>query len=68
MKDLDLDMMVREAAKKSGITQYRMAMDSGISHAAISRFMNRNQTLTLRSASRLLAALGISVKLEKREE
>ena len=63
MKQQDLDKLVREAAKKSGVSQYRMALDSGVSHAAVSRFMNHNQTLTLRSASRLLAALNIRVEL-----
>jgi transcriptional regulator with XRE-family HTH domain len=65
MKDLDLDKMVREAAKSSGVSQYRLALDSGVSQGAICRFMNRNQTLTLRSASRLLTALRIRVELNK---
>jgi transcriptional regulator with XRE-family HTH domain len=68
MKKLDLDKTVREAITQSGESQYRLSLNSGVSQGAISRFMNRNRTLTLRSASRVLAALGISVKLEKREE
>ncbi len=67
MKDINLDNLVRDAVKKSGLSQYRLAINSGISHAAISRFMTRNQTLTLRSAGRLLAALNLRVKLEPGE-
>lgn len=63
----DLDKLVRDAAEKSGLSQYRLALDSGLSDAAICRFMNRNQTLTLRSAGRLLAALNLRVKLEPEE-
>ncbi len=59
----DLDKLVREAVKKSGISWYRLALNTGISNAAISRFMNKKQTLTLRSAGRLLAALDIRVEL-----
>lgn len=67
MKQQDLDKLVRDTVKKTGVSQYRMAMDSGISHAAISRFLNCNQTLTLRSASRLLAAVNIRVELKQGE-
>ena len=63
MKKLDLDNLVSDAVKKSGMTQYRLAMESGISHAAISRFMNAEQTLTLRSAGRLLAAMNLRVEI-----
>ena len=65
MKQQDLDKLVRDTVKKTGVSQYRMALDSGVSHAAVSRFMNHNQTLTLRSASRLLAALNIRVELKQ---
>ncbi len=68
MKDINLDNLVRDAVKQSGLSQYRLAINSGISHAAISRFMTRNQTLTLRSASRLLAAMGLRVELKTLED
>lgn len=61
----DLDELVRDAVKQSGLSQYRLSIDSGLSDAAICRFVNRNQTLTLRSASRLLAALNIRVELKQ---
>ena len=65
MKEQDLDKLVRDAVKKSGISQYRMSLDSGVSHAAVSRFMHKNQTLTLRSAAKILAALSIRVEFKQ---
>ncbi len=62
MKELNLDNMIRTAVKKSGVSQYRIALDSGLSQGAVSKFLS-GKTLTLRSAGRLLAALDIRVEL-----
>ena len=64
---LDLDKQVRDLVKQSGVSQYRLAIDSGLSNAAICRFLSKDQTLTLRSAGKILAALSIRVEFKQGE-
>lgn len=62
--NIDLDKQIRDVIARSGVSQYRLAVESGVSNAAICRFLNHNQSLTLRTAGKLLAALNVSVELK----
>ncbi len=62
--NIDLDKQIRDLITRSGVSQYRLGIESGLSNAAICRFLNHNQSLTLRSASKLLAALNVSVEFK----
>jgi len=52
---------VRRAIRKSGLTQYRIAKESGIDSAAMSRFMAGKTSLTLTSLDRMADVLGLNV-------
>ncbi len=62
--NIDLDKQIRDLISRSGMSQYRLAIESGVSDAAVCRFLNGNQSLTLRTASKLLAALNVSVEFK----
>jgi transcriptional regulator with XRE-family HTH domain len=54
---------LRRAIERSGKTRYRISMESGISQAVLSRFVNRQRELSLANADALCEALGLRVML-----
>ena len=56
---------LRGAIESAGVTRYRIAKETGVSEAALSRFVHGKQGLDLSSADKLAAYLGLElVKLE----
>ena len=55
-------MLFRSAAIKSaGVTRYRIARETGIDEAALSRFMSGERGLDLSTVDRLAAYLGLQL-------
>ena len=55
--------MIRDAARRSGLSIKAMSDRAAISYAGIYRFLNdESRTMTLRSASRLIEVLGLELK------
>ena len=52
---------LREAIERSGQTRYRIALATGISQAALSRFITGERGLALESADKLAAYLGLEL-------
>ena len=50
---------LRRAIADSGETLYRVAKDSGVDYSTVYRFMSGKQTLTLDTADKLAAYLGL---------
>ena len=57
---------LRAAIDDSGLTQYRIAKDTGISQPVINRFVNREREVSLETADKLLRYLGIELRRGKR--
>ena len=57
-----LDDQIREIIKDRKLTGYRLGQMSGVSDTIINRFIKKERTLTLTTASKLTAALGMELK------
>lgn len=53
---------IRKAIRRSEMTGYRLAQESGVSQATISRFMRNQIDLKLEVASRLCKVLGLELR------
>lgn len=62
-----LEKQIRAAIKKSGLSVYRLAKDSGVSQPVLCRFVNRQRGITLATASKLVETLGFEL-ISKRKE
>ena len=56
-----LEKQIRSAFKESGMTVYRLAKDSGVPQPVVSRFINAKRGITLATASKLVAVLGLEL-------
>jgi len=63
---MDMETQLRKAVHESELTQYRIAKLAGITHAAMSFFVNSKRSLSLGAASRLADALGFELVQKKR--
>jgi len=61
-KTLSLDEQIIQAIKDQGLSGYRLAKMSGVSQTILSRFLRRERTLTLKTASKLVAAMNLELK------
>ena len=68
-KKLPLSEQVRNAIGAAGVTRYRIAQDTGISEATLSRFMSGERGLNLKALDRLADHLGLelSPRQQKKE-
>ena len=53
---------IRRAIEESGMSRYRLSRESGVTQAALSRFMHGKRGLTLDSADRLMDVLGLEIR------
>ena len=60
-----LEKQIRAAFKKSGLTIYRLAKDSGVSQPVVSRFVNGKRGITLATASKLVETLKLELTAKK---
>jgi len=62
-----LDQII-EAVEASERTRYRIAKDSGISEAVLSRLVNRERTITLETLEALCDTLGVEITLSPKKK
>ncbi|MCA9120999.1 MAG: helix-turn-helix transcriptional regulator [Planctomycetaceae bacterium] len=53
---------IRQAIIDSGITQYRIAKDTGISQPLLTRFVNGDRGISLDTADKLIEYLGLELR------
>jgi hypothetical protein len=61
-----LSALIRRAIVESGMTRYAIAVECEVDQAAISRFVAGKSSLNLTTVDKLVAGLGIEVKLPRR--
>ena len=66
-KDPKLTDQVRQAIEDCDETCYRIAMETGIDKAVLSRFMAGTQGMSLRTLDVLAEHLGLSIVCDKRK-
>jgi plasmid maintenance system antidote protein VapI len=58
---------IRQAARESGLSVYRLALEAGVDQSTLNKFLNgERDNLTLEIADRLFRVLGIRVVRRKR--
>jgi transcriptional regulator with XRE-family HTH domain len=62
MKREPLPERLRTAIRKSGKTIYRIAVESGVAHPVILRFMSGERDIRLETAEKLAATLGLRLE------
>ena len=62
MKRETLPERLRAAIRKSGKTVYRIAVESGVAHPVILRFLSGERDIRLETAEKLAAALGLGLR------
>jgi len=55
---------LRQAIERSGKSRYRIAQESGVAEAVLSRFMSGERDLKLGTTNKLCVAMGLRVVLE----
>ncbi|HUW80209.1 MAG TPA: helix-turn-helix transcriptional regulator, partial [Acidocella sp.] len=61
---MTISKQLRRAIVVSGLSCYRIAQLSGVSEAALSRFMSRQRGLALASVDRLADVLGLQLTVK----
>jgi transcriptional regulator with XRE-family HTH domain len=61
-----IEKRIRQAISKSGLSLQQVGRLSGVTAGQISHFMNRHRSLTLRSAEKIVAALGLKLTLTEK--
>jgi plasmid maintenance system antidote protein VapI len=59
---------LRQAIARSGKSRYRIAQESRVAEAVLSRFVNGERDLKLDTADKLCTALGLKVVLEPKSK
>ena len=59
----DLSRILREGIRASGMTRAELTRRSGLHYSAVHGFVGSDRDLTLRSATKLLRALGLEATL-----
>lgn len=62
----DMEKQLKQAIKKSKISRYRIAKESGLTESQLSYFVNGHRTLTLPAAAKLAKVLGLELVQKKR--
>jgi len=64
-KKRQLSDQIREAIEQAGVTRYRIGQETGISEAALSRYVNGERGLSTRSIDKLADYLGWEIVVTK---
>ena len=59
---LDLSAALKAAIEKSGQSNYALSQLSGVSQSVLNRFTSGERDITLSTAGKIAAALGLSLK------
>ena len=65
MKRESLPEKLRTTIRKSGKTVYRVAVESGVSHPIILRFLSGERDIRLETAEKLAATLGLGLREQR---
>jgi plasmid maintenance system antidote protein VapI len=58
----DIQGQLRQAIRDSGISGYRLALDTGVPQAVLSHFLNCKRSITMDTAAKLATALGLELR------
>ena len=58
---MDTNQRIRQLMKERGLTEYRLALDSGLSKSTVSALLHRNTTPSVPTIEAVFNALGITV-------
>ena len=59
---LTLSESLRKAIEKAGYTNYALSQLSGVSQSVLNRFVSGERDITLETASKIAAAIGLELK------
>ena len=57
-----LSEQIRGAYAKSGLTRFKLAKDAGVAYAVVHRFISSERDITLETADKLAAVLGLELR------
>ena len=60
--EADLAEQLRRAIRESGISPYRLCAEASVDRAMMSRFLTGKRTITLATAGRITACLGLVLR------
>lgn len=58
----NIEGQLREAILQGGMSRYALSKLSGVSQGVISHFVNRNRSVTMETAAKLAAVLGLELR------
>lgn len=58
---MDTNQRIRQLMQERGLTEYRLALDSGLSKSTVSALLHRNTTPSVPTIEAVCRALGITV-------
>jgi len=58
----DIERQLKDALKASGISLYELEKLTGVSNAALSRFMSGKRTITMETGAKLAKALHLELR------
>ena len=61
-----LERHLRDAVTESGLSQYRIAKDTGISQPVVTRFANGTRSISIDTADRLMEYFGLEITPKKK--
>ena len=64
-KQTDLEKILRDALKNSGLSTYQLEALTGVPQAVIYRFIKGKRSITLATASKIVEALNLELKPKK---
>ncbi len=67
MNQKTIENTLRQAIQKSGISRFQIAKETGVTEAALSRFVMKGTTLTLTSAQKLADFFGLELVKKKKK-
>ena len=63
---LDIQEQLRRAILNAPISRYALSRVTGVAEGVLSHFVNRNRSITMDTAAKLAAALGLELKPTKK--
>ena len=64
---VSMNEQLRDAIERSGKSRYRISLESGVSQAVLSRFVNGHADLTVATAEKLCKAIGAELILKTKK-
>ena len=58
----DIEEQLRQAIINSGMSRYRLARLTGVADAVLCNFVNRKRSITMTTAAKLAAELGVELR------